>query len=331
MKSIRLNTFETNSSSLHAITFACKLKNKELYKEYVEKELKRWLQPDGTYLIEIECSEDSVDDGQRFDIRRYIPHFSINDKLVYLLATVIQHFGSEMVYPPYDPSKYVTGWWENKYSKNVKEGKVPTKEEIDEVAKKKAEKHEEYLKDYDKWLKENAARNEEALKDFKEKIERMQSYIASELNYVLFGNYQDPKVRLIFKYSTKDGVINYTSNDSDYFSTGCYGNEEFYSAVNRDPGSWIVNPYSAVLAGSDEQSSLDYYLQEQKAKECLEESYKNGYSTYDEEEIEYIEDDIRSKEGSEKDRKDVEKVLEEIKSGKIKKPNEGKIIYPIGG
>ena len=316
---------------MHTITIACNLKNKELYKEYVKKELKRWLQPDGTYLIEIECNENSVDNDLRFDIRHYIPHFSINDKLIYLLATTIQHFGNEMVYPPYDPSKYITGWWENKYSKAVKEGKVPTKKEIKEVAKKKAKKHKEYLKDYNKWLKENAVANEKALKNFKEKIERMQTNIATELNYNLFNSYKDLKVRVIFKYSTKDGVVNYTSNDSDYFSTGCYDNEEFYSAVNRYPGDWIVNPYSAILAGSDEQSSLDSYLQDQKAKECLEVSYKNGYSTYDADEIEYIEEDIHSKEGSEKDREAVLEVLEKIKNGEIRKPNEGRLIYPIGG
>lgn len=334
MISIRENVFETNSSSMHTLTVACPLKNKELYKKYVKEELSRWYDPaTDSYNITIECHENAVDGDLRFDIRRYIPHFSINDKLLYALATIIQHHGANFVYPPYDASEYVTGWWENKYSKGVKEGRVPTKKEIREVIKKKNKKHKEYLKQYSKWLKANKTANEEAMKNFVKDIKKIQDSIESALNFALFDSYDPLKVHLTFKYDTSNGVVNYNSYKLDCFSTGCYGNEEFYHAVlsSWDVGEWVKNPYSGILAGSDEQSTLDYLLQEQKAKECLEEAYKNGYSQYDDEDIEYLEDEIDDKHFSKEEREANKKLFEKVKAGKIKKPNTGKLIFPLGG
>lgn len=63
----------------------------------------------------------------------------------------------------------------------------------------------------------------------------------------------------------------------DWFSTGCYGNEEFYAAVCASTwnlSAWILNPYSAILAGGDEQDESDSLAQVNEAKRLLDESWE---------------------------------------------------------
>jgi len=65
--------------------------------------------------------------------------------------------------------------------------------------------------------------------------------------------------------------------DDDWFSTGCYGNEEFYAAVCASAwnlSAWILNPYSAILAGGDEQDESDSLAQVNEAKRLLDESWE---------------------------------------------------------
>lgn len=353
MKSIRENVFETNSSSMHTLTVACKLKNKELYKSYLEKELERWKKEDGTYDIKIKCTEHSVDDDKRFDIRRYIPHFSVNDKMLYLLATIIQHYQQGVTTPPYDKSKYQLPWWKNTWNKRYQECKKagkepkPTEEEIAAYKAVVELMHRTYLDELKKYNKKNRAFNIKNYNNFREKIEHVESNIKSTIIYYLYGRdenfsyeaYKD-KVKVTFEYGGRvvQGKSNafipsYSDEENDYFSTGCYGNEEFYGAVcghYGEVGEWVCNPYSAVLAGSDEQDEEDSFAQEQEALRCINESFENGYNDYSDriDEINrwieegYYSDDSGSLE-------DVRKTIEKMKNAK--RVNDGKVIYPIGG
>lgn len=344
MISIRESVFETNSSSMHTLTVACKLKNKELYKKYLEKELERWKQPDGTYDIKIECTENSVDDDKRFDIRHYIPHFSVNDKMLYLLATIIQHYWKGVTQVPYDKSEFITPWWKNHFSKKFqdlkkKEGKnvkpKPSEEDIKEHEAAVKEAHEKYLQEMKDYHNKYGSFNTENFTRFEEKIHSVEESISNQIAMYLFGDWKEKsKVKVTFNYGGKDiNVPEYTDNKKDYFSTGCYGNEEFYEAVcghYGEAGEWVCNPYSAVLAGSDEQDEEDSFDQEQEALRCISESFENGYNDYSDciDEINnwieegYYSDDSESLE-------DARKTIEKMKNAK--RVNDGKVIYPIGG
>lgn len=344
MISIRESVFETNSSSMHTLTVACKLKNKELYKKYLEKELERWKQPDGTYDIKIKCTENSVDGDNRFDIRRYIPHFSVNDKMLYLLATIIQHYCKGVTQVPYDRSEFVTPWWKNHFSKEFQELKKekgknakpkPTKEDIEEHEAKVKEEHDKYLLEMKKYNKKYGEFNTENFKRFVEKIHSVEESISSQVAEYLFGDWKEKdKVNVTLEYGGVDICVpKYSDDKDDYFSTGCYGNEEFYEAVcghYGEVGEWVCNPYSAVLAGSDEQDEEDSFDQEQEALRCINESFENGYKDYSDriDEINnWIEEGYYTEDSESLE--DARKAIEKMKDAK--RVNDGKVIYPIGG
>ena len=344
MISIREDVFETNSSSMHTLTVACKLKNKELYKKYLEKELERWRQPDGTYDIKIKCTENSVDGDNRFDIRHYIPHFSVNDKMLYLLATIIQHYCKGVTQVPYDKSEFITPWWKNYFSKKFQELKKregkdakpkPTKEDIEEHEAKVKEEHDKYLLEMKKYNKKYGEFNTENFKRFVEKIRSVEESISSQIAEYLFGDWKEKdKVNVTLEYGGVDICVpKYSDDKDDYFSTGCYGNEEFYEAVcghYGEVGEWVCNPYSAVLAGSDEQDEEDSFDQEQEALRCINESFENGYKDYSDriDEINnWIEEGYYTEDSESLE--DARKAIEKMKDAK--RVNDGKVIYPIGG
>ena len=278
MKSIRENVFESNSSSMHSITVATSLKDQKLYKDYVCKELERFKQQDGSYKVVVECKEKNLD--KDFAIRRYIPHYSINDKLIYLLATYIQHYSGLCEYPPisYD---------------------------------KKADTYQDELENY---LKLNLARNTRIAKSFESEIKELEDYLGHRFKCYLG---EDSKISVKFKYSIdkEKQYIRYFSSKSEYFSTGCYGNEEFFHSLRyvTDAVEWICNPYSAILAGTDEASDEDMIKQEQDSKRLIEEAFEHSYKTYEDiKDYEYFEDID-------------EKILKQTRL------NQGKVIWPLGG
>ena len=297
MISIRESTFETNSSSMHTLTVAGALSDDQLYKNYLLEELKRWETKDG-YNIEIRCEEDAVDICD-FAMREYVPHLSVNDKLIYGLATIIQHYQKLMMFPPYKVT------WR------------PVSEE----------EEQQYQKDFTEWQQKYESRNAEVLKKFEESIRNFQDsivyYMASKLGI------DEKLVKLQFKYSVENNVV-YYHPEGEYFSTGCYGNEELFLVFDNSWlgfAEWVCNPYSAILAGSDEQDYWETMLQEKKAHELITEAEKHIREKPDiQERIEDLEAE-RVDENVEY----VDALIADLKAGKDFYLPQSRVIYPLGG
>lgn len=271
MKSIRENIFESNSSSMHCLTVAVDSNKKD--KKYIKKYLKPFLQSDGSYKIEITLKDELVDEGS-FTIRHYIPHYSIHDKLMYAFATIVQHYQSLIQNGPYKPYPY--SWIKDE------------KKREEDLKKRQAE----YLKDKAKWESSGLhTGNIFFIEKFEKHIHDFEDHLANDIRFALFGRGPEyewknekyvpkeedkrPKVTVKLNYQISETDIIQT--DDDWFSTGCYGNEEFYAAVCASTwnlSAWILNPYSAILAGSDEQDESDSLAQVSEAKRLLDESWE---------------------------------------------------------
>lgn len=271
MKSIRENVFESNSSSMHCLTVAVDSNKKD--KKYIKKYLKPFLQEDGSYKIEITLKDDLVDEGS-FTIRHYIPHYSIHDKLMYAFAAIIQHYQSLIQNGPNKPYPY--SWIKDE------------KKQQEDLKKRQAE----YLKDKAKWEASGLhTGNVFFIEKFEEHIHNFETSFANDVRFALFGRGPEyewknekyvpkeedkrPEVTVKLNYQISETDIIQTGDD--WFSTGCYGNEEFYAAVCASTwnlSAWILNPYSAILAGGDEQDESDSLAQVNEAKRLLDESWE---------------------------------------------------------
>lgn len=349
MKSIRINCFETNSSSQHVLTLANKLNDWNLYANYVKKELERFKQEDGSYKIVLDVKEENMDD-ESFELRRFIPHTSFIDKAFYLIGTIHEYFFglvSQLGKIPYDST-----WYKNW----AKQEKDPEKKAKYEAQYKEA--HEKYEAERFEYFKKYAPGNLSVLKTFNAAIRELEEQLEWNLGEYLCERPQDkeetfedyrkifPKVEVEIKtYNDLYLNIPYITKDND-FGLGCYDNKEFYFAVGRDQWEsvqWLINPYSAVLAGSDEMSTLEQYQQEKEAERLLTEAWDHA-SYYDshwpdltdeeiEEEVEehcYTWDDSKRAQAELKvEKEEFRKFLKENR-GKPKMPR-GKMIWPIGG
>lgn len=349
MKSIRINCFETNSSSQHVLTVANKLNDWNLYANYVKKELERFKQEDGSYKIVLDVKEENMDD-ESFELRRFIPHTSFIDKAFYLLGTIHEYFFglvSQLGKIPYD-----SVWYKNW----AKKEKDPEKKAKYEAQYKEA--HEKYEAERFEYFKKYALGNLGVLKKFNTALRELEEQLEWNLGEYLcerpqgkeetFEDYRKifPKVEVEIKtYNDLYLNIPYITKDND-FGLGCYDNKEFYFAVGRDQwesAQWLINPYSVVLAGSDEMSTLEQYQQEKEAERLLTEAWDHA-SYYDshwpdltdeeiEEEVEehcYTWDDSKRAQAELKaEKEEFRKFLKENR-GKPKMPR-GKMIWPIGG
>lgn len=267
MKTIRYNTFETNSSSMHAIVVNCARVDNS---EYIRTNLEKFKQDDGSYKIDVILDEDNLEEGD-FTCRSYIPHYSINDKLMYAYAAIKQHF-------------------ENRYILDRTNGSKPTG----------------FMLDF----------NKNVYKDFSSKLKDLEDDLSYAIRKSLFGcapNSEEdtrPKVTVTFvQKPSYESLIENKEEDDDYFSTGCYGNEEFYYAVCECGywlKEWVLNPYCAILAGGDEMDDDLYYAQRKEAKRLMDESWLEYIMKYT---SEYGNDDL-----------DYHLAL-----------NPAKVIWPIGG
>lgn len=355
MKIIRRGVFETNSSSLHALTVPEDLYDSwQLIHDYVSKDLERFRVGENSYNIVFDVNDNNMD-GEDFSIRRYIPHYSVVDKAFYAIATIAQHYGSLLVENmPYDSSTY-----EYKWAKNEKD---PEKKQ--QLIKKADEAHAKFLVAREEYIKAHGAENKEVLEDFKKDIKDLEEQLAYRFREYLnsrprredpdgWEDWDDyinscPDVKVTIKYYVPDeemGLFTIVGEDDD-FNTGCYDNEEFYYAVCRDEyrlSNWLSNPFAAVLAGSDEQGLLDYYKQEEEADRLLEEAWEHvspresTYPDLSDEEIEkevedncYTWDDSPMAQALLKEEKNELREFLKSHRGK-KKPVHGKIIWPIGG
>ena len=301
MISIREGAFETNSSSMHALTFCAPVSDPE----YVKKELERWKQKDGSYKIDIVLDDDNVDEGS-FTIRHYIRHSSINDKLMYLFATIMQHYDNLLFSGPQEPTH-----------------PYHFLKDAEEDLKKR---HDAWREEYRTWEKLGyRPANKAILKKFEEHIKDLEEGLSSYFRDILFGDGPDygwdssmehygpltpdtrPEVTVKFNYKILNNDCIYPTNEDEWFSTGCYGNEEFYASMYdcrvwwvKD---WIGNPYDQILAGGDEQDDEDYVAQRKDAKELLDKAYEEAKKA--------CKDDPDE---------DYHFIM-----------NEGKVIWPIGG
>ena len=357
MKTIRKNVFESNSSSMHAVTVPVEIKNWQVIHDYVVKNLERFKISKNKYEIVFDVKTENMD-GEDFSIRRYIPHYSIVDKAFYVIATIVQHYGLLLgKNEPYDSSVYKTEW--ARKEKDKKE-----KERLLNEAKKA---HEEYLVEKAEYVKKYGEANKVVLDKFVNEIRDLESQLTDTFKMYLCDrprrideddwqkseSYNDyikkvsPEVNVSIKYDVDDEMNTFCINKDDYgFSTGCYDNEEFYYAVCRNEytaSDWLVNPFAAILAGSDEQGMLDSYKQEEDANRLLEEAwelapdYESKYPDLTDEEIEeevnehcYTWDDSPRAQALLKDEKN--ELREFLKSHRGKKKRvQGNIIWPIGG
>ena len=307
MISVRENVFESNSSSLHAITICEHVRDDE----YVKKELERWKQEDGSYKISIVLDDDLVDAGS-FTIRGYIPHPSLNDKMMYMFATLMQHYDGLLRSGPQEPTEPY------KFIRNEKERE-------ENFQKRK----EDWKVEYKKWeAKGFHSSNKAILEAFEDHVKGLEEGLSEFFRGILFGDgpkwgWTDeakevwgpltedtrPKVTVKFEYKILNNDAIYPTNEDEWFSTGCYGNEEFYAALGGlcywDVEEWLANPYNQILAGGDEQDNEDYVAQRKEAKRLLDESWE------------------KYKANCQRDPDDDEDYRLIM--------NEGKVIFPIGG
>lgn len=101
MRTIRRHVFETNSSSMHAITVCSPTYNDKC------KTLLRRLEPylsNDKYNIEIECDAELL--NMSFDCRSYYVHDDLRSMLTYWLASVMQHYNKRLYRLKNDDAEY---------------------------------------------------------------------------------------------------------------------------------------------------------------------------------------------------------------------------------
>lgn len=265
MRTIRNSVFETNSSSMHAISLASY--KKHLDSEYVAKEVARWKQADGSYKIVIECCGDKLDEDT-FDVRRYVPHTSVNDKLIYWLACLIQ-----------DANKKFYTLGEVDYSQRIW---------TDEAPKKYTYKVEDT-----EGIEWKAKVNKDTYDSFLLKLSSAISCLELSISYALGIDSSKVDVDFLYVKDEYKGMIqgiNYNS-DEDYhwFSTGCYDNSEFFAHTNAGYKliSWVLSPFSIIFASGDELDNYDMYADIREASQAYRERELANLKEVNEDEDDY--------------------------------------------
>lgn len=299
MRTIRNSVFETNSSSMHAISLASY--KRHLDSEYVTKEVARWKKEDGSYGIVIECCERNLDEDG-FDVRRYVPHTSVNDKLIYWLACLIQDVNKKF---------YTLG--EVDYSQRI----------WTDEAQKALHKKCVYKVDDTEGIEWKAKVNKEYYDSFLLKLESARRCL--ELNIARALGVDESKVNVEFKY-VKDEYkgmiqgIDYNSNeDYSWFSTGCYDNSEFFAHVNAGYKliSWVFSPFSIIFASGDELDNYDMYADIRKVSQAFKDRELANLKEVNEDENDY--ENYYPKE-------DRQKCIDSIESSL-----DFQVVWPVGG
>ena len=274
MISIREGVFESNSSSQHSLVVPVVIRDDNYVKKEIEKLLNNsriHVEPNKLMFI----LDDIFVQGGDFTIRDYIPHYSISDKLLYVVATVIQHYQSRIIIGPSEGSK-------------------------------------DYQQKFLDWTNQGAPHwNEIELRNFERDIYDLETRLADRFNSILQRDDRN-KIKIKIKYTiSKNHIINTGRDEKSIFYTGCYNNEEFYCSLDSSYYGfvdWICNPYSAVLAGSDEMSDEKMLQQVLESKRLLDESWERYKKRY-----------IEDYQPEDPD-KEPDLIL-----------NSGRIIWPIGG
>lgn len=305
---------------MHSLTIATKLNDRSLYKDYVTRELVRFKQVDGGYKITLDVKEKNMDE-ESFTIRSYISHKSFVDKAFYLIGTIHEHYCSLL-------AKGMPWYGSKDYEK----------------------KKTEYLAKYRAYNTDVLEAFDEAIRDLSSALEYVLASNLVEKDRIPEESYEDfrtrlPKVKVEIKtYNDTEMCIPRICPEDEMFSLGCYDNSEFYAAVAKNSYAaceWLINPFSAVIAGSDEMGELEMFQQEKESEDLLEEAWKHTSDTrwpdLNEQEIENLvtdecncyDDDPAAIARVKERRKFYAKLLRENK-GRARL-NRGKIIWPIGG
>lgn len=261
MIKIRKSVFETNSSSMHAITVPAP--NKYTEKQLL-KELERFKVSDYKYIINITCNDDNID-KHSFTLREYVRHDSLNDKLIYMLGTVIEHYNQYL----------------RTFSSNFGYTKNPIKRFLFKIFK---------FFEYHIWAIVWKKPNREILNKFEERIKLYEKYFVEDIKEILADEKYEVELHLNYLVNKKYNTINYfTLKDIDWFSLGCYDNTEVFIKLFDSfiaTNNWLLNPYSVILAGSDEMSDREIRIQTEQAQKINETSFKKYFKTLSDYQIE---------------------------------------------
>lgn len=195
-------------------------------KDYVTKHiLKAWKKKDSKDIkILVELNDNLLQEG-RFTARNFLSHSSINDKLIYVFATIYKHF-NKLLLRGLEEHACIMNFVEKLNAKTIND----FEKLINLIETLVAKKIEELL----------------FAEDSSNKVNSLD---------------KQPKVELKFLYTIPEDSSRIQVFDSDaYLDLGIIKNEEFYAAICSDPwkvADWICSPYAAILTGSEEQSLED--------------------------------------------------------------------------
>lgn len=241
MRTIRNSVFETNSSSMHAISLATYRKRLDL--EYLTEELERWKKEDGSYEIIIKCKDENLDEDH-FGARRYVPHTSVNDKLIYWFACLVQDVNGKFY--TLDNADYTHGIWTDEARTELNK--------IDTVG-----------------IEWKSKANEETYKYFEDVLRRVIGYLKYTISDALGIDEDKIEVKFYYVKDLYNGMIQGIDFDEDdWFSTGCYDNSVFFA--HTDSGynmvDWLFSPFSIIFASGDELNNYDMYADIRKASQA---------------------------------------------------------------
>lgn len=302
MKTIRQNVFETNSSSMHAITVPA-------FFNTTKQEIQEILAPyktDNGYTIEVELNEDLME-GDMFCCRHNELHSNFMDKLIYAYGTMLEYWNRKLF--KYDD--YIS--YRGMSAEEAKERK--NKDFVDF----KAKANEYYIKEFESRLASLTESLEEYL--YQELTgEYLYKYNPETKNHDKLANF-DIKFLYEIEYREEDGlkfpeyIRGYVGKDDyNFFSLGCYDNIEFYHKVVNSSwtlGHWLLNKDAKIYASSDECENDEFFYQ---AHKDIEDNFKN-----------YLD---RMKKRLEDENEPFKEDIED----ELRFPvNTGCVIYPIGG
>lgn len=239
MRTIRRHVFETNSSSMHAIT-VCSTFFGEKY-ETLSKRLEPFFSND-QYNIEIECNEDFL--KVPFDSRTYHVHDDVKSMLMYWLASVIQYYNKKMYRMRVDDSK--------EYElKNIYNDLICTQ--------------------------------------FTDYINKITNELKADFEHALK---KTVNLKFVYHIDENRDSIYYSDKSDAWFSTGCYGNDCVYFALEShyDLFEWLVSEDCKLFCSSDEIDNTKMFKDIIAAKESYMEKYKAYMNSYERDEETYEED-----------------------------------------
>lgn len=302
MRTIRQNVFETNSSSMHAITVPAFLNTT---KQEIEEMLEPYKTKDG-YYIEVELDEAKMA-GTMFSCRHNELHDNFMDKFMYAYGAMLEYWNRKLfIYDDYIEYRGMP-------AEEVKE------KQRKDFAEFKAKSNEYYVKQFETTLASLTAGLEEDLYN-QLTGEWLYKYNIETQEHDKLAKF-DIKFIYEIEYKEVDGLkfpehITGWKDKSSYhfFSLGCYDNIEFYHKVAASSytlGSWLLNKDAKIYASSDECDNDEFFYQAHK-------DIKDNFNNFVKRMKKRLDD---------KDEPFKEDIEDELKYP----VNTGVVVYPLGG